>query len=256
MSQGINELLIKIKKERPIILNITKYFSLDLVVSGLRSIGAVPITSNTDQEIKELLNLSKVVVINLGELDDQFVQLSNRICQAANALNKPIVLDPIGAGASQYRTETCINFVKNHKISVVRGYPGEIAALSNERLIAIGTEATTNESACKNAKLLSEKYDMTVVVSGKINTVIDKNKSDHFNFDSILLTKVAGISSLLSSLIGAFHAVEPDRYAAATSAITYYAACVGTAKNKAKGPGSFRSDLIDELYINSYRCVD
>ncbi len=73
MTQKIKELLIKIKKEKPLILNITKYFPLDLIVSGLRSIGAFPITSNAEQEIEELLKLSKSVVINLGKLDDEFI---------------------------------------------------------------------------------------------------------------------------------------------------------------------------------------
>lgn len=255
MTQEINELLARIRKEKPIVLNITKYFSLDLIVSGLRSVGALPISSNAEQEIEELIRLSRAVVINLGKLDDQFIQLCERICQVANELKKPIILDPIGAGISHYRTETFINFIKKHKISVVRGYPSEIEALANAKLITVGTESTTNELACKNAKLLSEKYDMSVVVSGRLNTVIDHDKHDYFNFDSELLLKVAGISSLLSSLIGVFHAVEEDRYIAARAALSYYSTCVGIAKNKAYGPGTFRAGLLDELYINSHKYI-
>ncbi|MHB1949312.1 MAG: hydroxyethylthiazole kinase [Gammaproteobacteria bacterium] len=255
MNQKIQELLIKLKVERPLILNITQYYPLDLIVNGLRSVGALPITSNSEQEIEELLKLSKSVVINLGKLDDTFIQLCNQICEAANQLNKPIILDPVGAGASHYRTETSINLIKDHKISVVRGYPSEIAALVNAQLIIIGTESTTNDSAIDNAMILSEKYDMSVVISGKMNTVIDQAVVDHYNFDSTLLLKVAGISSLLSSLIGAFHAVEENRFVAATSTVSYYAHCVGIAKNKAYGPGSFKTELIDELYMNSYTSI-
>lgn len=256
MLQQIEKQLIRIKTEKPIVLNIVKYFSLDLIVSGLRSIGALPLTSSAMQEAEDLLKLSKAVVINLGELDEDFIQLCDRICIAANKLKIPIVLDPIGAGVSHYRTETCINFIKKHKISIVRGYPSEISALLNTRLITTDNVAKANELACENAKLLSEKYNMAVVVSGKINTVICGDKKDLFNFDSRLLLKVAGISSLLSSLIGVFHAVEEDRFIAATTAVEYYAICVGAAKNKASGPGSFRSALIDELYINFYECIN
>lgn len=256
MTEKIQELLIKIKREKPLILNITKYFPLDLIVSGLRSIGAYPITSNAEQEIEELLILSKSVVINLGRLDDVFIQLCDRICQAANEIGKPIILDPVGAGASRYRTETSINLIKNHNISVVRGYPSEIAALLNPQL-AIGSVSTVsvNDSANENAKLLSDKYNMAVVVSGKMNSVVDADKSAHYNFDSALLLKVAGISSLLSSLIGAFHAIEKNRYIATTTALSYYAVCAGIAKNKAYGPGSFKTELIDELYLNSYKYI-
>lgn len=251
MTQKINELIIQIKKQKPLILNITKYFPLDLIVSGLRSIGALPITSNAKQEIEELLDISKAVVINLGRLDDEFIALCERVCKAANELKKPIILDPVGAGASRYRTETSINLIKNYKISIVRGYPSEIAAMTNAKLIEIGTESKTNESAISNAKLLSKKYNMTVVLSGKINSVIDGELIEHFNFDSALLLKVAGISSLLSSIIGAFHGVEENRFVAATTAVAYYAVCVGIAKNKANGPGSFKTGLIDELYSMS-----
>lgn len=255
MTQGTNEHLVRIRNEKPIVLNITRYFSLDLVVSGLRSIGALPISSNAEQEIEELLMLSKAVVINLGKLDNEFIQLCERICQAANKLKKPIILDPIGAGVSRYRTETSINFIKNYNISVVRCYPSEIAALVDAKLVTIGTESTTNELACENAKLLSKKYNTAVVVSGAINTVIDNDKTARFNFDSELLHKVAGISSLLSSLIGVFHAVEEDRFIAASATVSYYARCVGIAKNKADGPGTFRAALLDELYMNSHKCM-
>ncbi|MDR3476537.1 MAG: hydroxyethylthiazole kinase [Gammaproteobacteria bacterium] len=255
MSQKIKELLIRIKSEKPLILNINKYFSLDLIVSGLRSLGAMPITSNAEQEVEELLKLSRAVVINLGELDDDFIKLSSRICRLANELKQPIILDPIGAGATQYRTETAIHFIKEHQISVVRGYPSEIASMLNADLIRSEDGATVNRLAIDNATLLSKQYHMAVVVSGKINTVIDGDQMDSYNFDSELLLKVAGIGSLLSSLIGAFHAVEQDRFTAAATALGNYAVCVATAKNKADGPGSFKSILIDELYLNSYRCI-
>lgn len=255
MNYKTKELIIKIKDDKPLVLSITKYFPLELIVSGLRSIGALPITSNAEQEIEELLKLSKTVVINLGKLDDEFIKLCDRICEKANEHKKPIILDPVGAGASCYRTKTALNLLKKHKIAILRGYPSEIAAIVNEELIKIGTEASTNNLVNENAKALSKKYEMAVVVSGKINTVIDGDKADRFNFDSDLLHKVAGIGSLLSSIIAAFHAVEKNRFIAAASAVAYYAECVGTAQSKAYGPGSFKMELLDELYVNSYRSM-
>lgn len=255
MTQTVDDFLIKIKKIRPLILNLNQYFSLELIASGLRSFGALPIMSNSYQEIEELLALSKAVVINLGKLNDQFTQLCNRICEIANKLNKPIILDPIGAGASRYRTEVSTNLIKKHKISVVRGYPSEISALLNERIIEIGTESQENELANENAQLLSEKYNMGVVVSGKINTVIDHDQIHHYNFDSSLLLKVAGINSLLSAIIGAFHAIEGKRFLAAATAVEYFSICVGLARSKLSGPGSFQMNLIDELYLISYNAT-
>ena len=256
MTQKTKELLIRIKQDKPFILNVTNYFPMDLIDSGLRSIGAFPIMSNAEQEIDELLGLAKSVVINLGRLNDEFIALSHRICQIANAANKPIVLDPVGAGASLYRTDTAINLIKNHKISIVRGYPNEISGLLSEQLTIQNNNSIDNNIIVNNAKLLSKKHDIAVVVSGRINTVIDSNNMKQFNYDSFLLHKVAGIGSLLSSIIGAFHAIEQDRFTVATTAVDFYANCVGVLVSKASGPGSLRTALIDQLYINSTEAVN
>ena len=97
---------------------------------------------------------------------------------------------------------------------------------------------------------------MAIVVSGKFNTVIDSNKMDQFNYDSFLLQKVAGIDSLLSAIIGAFHAIEKDRFIAARAAIDFYGNCVGPATSRARGPGSLKTELLDKLYINSTEAVE
>lgn len=250
MAQNIKEILLQIQKDKPFILNITNYFPMDLVASGLRSIGAFPILSNEEKEIVELLNLTKSVVINLGKLDDKFVKLCYRICRIANEINKPIILDPVGAGISRYRTDLAISFITNHKISIVRGYPNELGSLFDGH-ITIPNHDATDEFVIENAKVLSKKHNIAVVISGKYNTVVDSNRIDQFNFDSFLLQKVAGIDSLLSSIIGAFHAIEEDRFNAARAAVEFYGNCVGSATSRAKGPASLRTELIDKLYINS-----
>ena len=250
MSQKIKDILIKIQDIKPFILNITNYFPMDLIASGLRSIGAFSLMSNAEQEIEELLNLAQIVVINLGKLDDKFVKLSHRICQRASQTNKPVILDLVGTGISRYRTDTTISILEKNSISIVRGYSNELESLLEGRL-TIPNTSSDDQHVLENAKKLSERHDMTVVISGKFNTVIDSDKMDQFNFDSSLIQKVAGIDSLLSSIIGAFHAIEKNRFDAARAAIDFYGNCVGSATSRARGPASLRMELIDKLYINS-----
>lgn len=247
---------MKIHQEKPYLLNIINYYPMDLIASGLRGIGVFPLMSNAEQEIDELLDLTRAVVINLGKLDDMFVDLCSRICQSANASGKPIVLDPVGAGVSRYRTDVALKLIKNHNISVVRGYANELESLLTEKITVSNHKIPDYNSVIENAKKLSEKYDIALVVSGKFNTVIDSNKIDKFNFDSSLLQKVAGIDSLLSAVIGAFHTVESDRYTAAHSAIGFYGNCVGSVTSRAQGPASLRAALIDKLYINSSQVME
>ncbi|WP_028387943.1 hydroxyethylthiazole kinase [Legionella fairfieldensis] len=251
MAEKTQEILIRIRQEKPAILNITNYYATYLIASGLRSINAFPILSNAEQEIEELLTLAQSVVINLGKLDDCFINLCNRICQIANKVNKPIILDPVGAGASCYRTNTAVHLIKNHNIAIIRAYPNEIAGLLNRPLSRDHNNKVEHEAAIEQATLLSKKYNVAVVMSGRIHAVIDANQLAQFNFDSSLLQKVAGIASLLSSIIGAFHAMEEERFLAASSAVEFYANCAGPATSRATGPASFKTELIDRLYINS-----
>ncbi|KTC93133.1 MULTISPECIES: hydroxyethylthiazole kinase [Legionella] len=256
MASDVKRILREIRKKKPFVFNILNYYPMELIASGLRSIGIYPLMSNAEQEVDELLNLASAVVINLGKLDDKFINLCYHICHSANANNKPIVLDPVGTGISRYRTETALSFLKNHKISVVRGYSNELESLLTEKITIPNSHNPLDEQVLEHAKKLSEKYDLAIVVSGKFNTVLDSNKIDKFNFDSTLLQKVAGIDSLLSAIIGGFHTVEKDRFTAARSAIEFYGNCVGSVSTRARGPASLKTELIDKLYINSSEATD
>lgn len=255
MTKKINEILTKIKLEKPFILNITDYYSVELIASGIRCLGAFPIMSDAEQEIEELLKLSKSVVINLGKLDDKFISICNHICTIANATNIPIILDPVGVGASRYRTDTAIGILNDHNISIIRGYPNEIAGLLTGKLDMPNHFPIDCKTTVEHARSLAEKYQLTVVVSGRRHIVIDANNINQFNFDSLLLQKVAGIGSLLSSIIGVFHAVERDRFIAAHSAVNFYANCVGPTSSKASGPASLIAGLIDKIYFYSSAAV-
>lgn len=248
MTSKIQEILIKIQQERPFVLTISNYFPVDLVASGLRSIGAFPLMSNTELEIDEFFQLASAVVINLGKLDNKFVEICSCICRIANKQNKPIILDPVGAGISRYRTDIAINIIKEHSISIVRTYPNELASLIEGELTILNNSSIDYDQLLEQAKQFSKQQDLLIALSGKFNTVIDADKIDQFNYDAFLLQKVAGIGNLLSSILAAFHAVEKDRFKAAQAAVTFYGNCVGSATSRAKGPASLRTELIDQLY--------
>lgn len=255
MQPQINEILVRIKQKKPFVFNCTHSYPMELVASGVRSIGAFLITSNARQECADLLTLSGAVVINLGKLGGDFLDLCSHLCRMANELGLPVILDPVGAGASEYRTKIALDVINSHKISVIRGYPNEIASLLTGKLNIQQGNLIDGNSTLENAKLLSKMYHTTVVVSGKRHMVIEGNKMDQCNFDSLLLQKVAGISTLLSSIIAVFHAVEQDSFIAAKMAVKFYAHCVGPVSSVAAGPASLMTGLIDQLYINSIAAV-
>lgn len=249
MSKIISEILVEIKKQKPFIFNITNYYNMNFVADGIRSMGAIPIMSNAEKEIEALLKLCQSVVINLGKLDDKFILLCKKICLMASQLEKPVILDPTGAGVSEYRTDISLSLIADHKISIVRAYKNEIMALSSESPIdPLSATPIDNHKAIKSAQSLSKKYDVAVVMNGKENMVIDGDEIDNVSYDLHFLNKVAGIGGLLSSIIGVFHGIEKNRFNAALSAVNYYGVCVKRASTFAEGPASFKTKLIDNLF--------
>ncbi|KTD67244.1 MULTISPECIES: hydroxyethylthiazole kinase [Legionella] len=252
MTPEVNETLRKIRNQKPLILVITNYFPMGYIGGGVRSIGGFPIMCGAEEEVAELLNLAKAVVINLGKLDKAFVKLSNHICTIANQMNIPIILDPVGTGASRYRTDVATNIIKKHQISIIRGYPNEIASLLTEELVIQDNNHLIEEKTIiENAKSLAKKHKLTVVVSGKRHLVVNSEQSTQFNFDSALVQKVAGIGNLLSAIISVFNSVTEDSFSAANNAVHFYAGCVGPISSAASGPASLIIGIIDQIYINA-----
>lgn len=252
MTEEMNEILRTIKQQKPFVLTITNYFPMGYVASGIRSIGGFPIMCSAEEEVEELLRISKAVVINLGKLDNPFVKLSNAICKLANKMNIPIILDPVGAGASRYRTDIATHLINKHQIAIIRGYPNEIASLLTGELVIQGNNHLQEDKLIvENARSLSTKHNLAVVVSGKRHIVVDSAQMGQFNFDSAMVQKVAGIGNLLSAIISVFNSVVKDPFLAAKNATHFYAECVGPISSSASGPASLIIGIIDNIYINA-----
>jgi hydroxyethylthiazole kinase len=249
MFKKTKETISKIKLEAPLVLNITNDVTMDFVANGLLSIGASPIMSKAEQEIEDLLKLANSVVINLGTLNKEFITLCRHTCQIANQLNKPIVLDPVGAGASQYRTDTCMSLIREYNIAIICGNAGEVMALSGSSHTTKGVDSITeSDHAIESAKLVSSRHNAAVVVSGKTDIIVDKESIDQLKRGSPFMPTITGTGCLLTAVIAAFHAIEKNRFEAAKIATLFYGICGEIAENKAIGPGSFRTQFLDALH--------
>lgn len=250
MFKTLKNTLIKLKKENPLVLNLTNEVTVDFVANGLLSLGASPIMSKAPQEMDDLLQLASVLVVNIGTLDDNFVSLCEYACDVANQLKKPIVLDPVGAGASQYRTTTSLNLINNYDIAIIRANASEIMALSGASMVTKGVDSTAKtEAVIANAKALSSYYDSAIVISGEVDIVIDNNTVNKFTYGSALMPKITGTGCLLSAVVAAFHAIEKNRLQACSLATVFYGLCGEKAGQYAKGPAAFKTKFIDELAL-------
>lgn len=248
MFNQVNEILLQVKHQNPLILNISNHVTLDFVANGLLSMGASPIMSFSEAEIEDLVRMSSAIVINLGTLNDTFNQLSEHVCQVGNQYGKTIILDPVGAGGSLYRTETSRFLLKKYFISVVRANAGEVMALTGiqSKTKGVDSQVNTNESV-EFAKMLSLEHNVAVCMSGKVDVIIENNKKNEIDRGSSLMTKVTGAGCLLSSIVAAFNAVHADRFEAASAASLFYAVCGEIAEKKSQGPASFKMHFLDAL---------
>lgn len=248
MFEKIKNITTKIKEEKPLILNITNDVTMDFIANGLLSLGASPVMSKAQQEIEDLLQLASSVVINLGTLDEKFIALCEQVCNTANQLKKPIILDPVGAGASQYRNHASMNLIQQYDIAIIRGNASEIMSLSGVSSQTKGVDSTTqSEHAIESAQLLSTRYDAAVVVSGKTDIIVDRDNILQFNYGSPLMPMITGTGCLLSAVVGAFHAVEKNRFEASVLATVFYGICGEKAAEKSHGPASFKINFLDQL---------
>ncbi len=250
MRDKINELVSKIRHENPLILNITNYVTMDFIANGLLSIGASPVMSKAPTEIADLMQYAKAVVINLGTLNEEFIDLCRHTMALANQFNKPIILDPVGAGASQYRTDVCRSFLHDYDIAIIRGNASEVMALVDSTQKTKGVDSTSETSAAiASAKILSKQYGAAIIISGKIDIIVDQDAVAECDRGSALMPTVTGTGCLLTAVIGAFHAIEPNRFEACKIGTLFYAICGENAEKHSNGPGTFRSAFLDALHL-------
>jgi hydroxyethylthiazole kinase len=246
MINDLKKALNTIKAKKPIILNLTNYVTMDLMANILLAIGASPIMSVAREEFEELVNISSALNINIGTLDDSFIKNSEIAAKAAAAKKIPIILDPTGVGASNIRNEAGKLF--SNYANIIRGNASEIIALGSSVAQSGGVDSinTTDQAETIALKIATEK-NCTIVVSGSIDLVLDRQKSQKLQYGSPIMSSVTGMGCALNSVIAAFSAVMSDKFEAALFGVAYFSLCGNLAANVSNKPGSFKVAFIDEL---------
>ncbi len=249
-------MLEKLRRHNPLILNITNMVTMDFIANGLLSLGASPIMSLAAEELDDLIKISHAVVINIGTLTSDFIDLAISAGQIAQHYKKPVILDPVGVGASQFRTASAQKLLDAVRIDIIRGNASEILSLSGLPVITKGVDSTAeSQQAIEAAKLLSEKFHCAVVISGKTDIVIDGDKTDISDYGSPLMTKIAGTGCLLSAVVAAFRAVDANRFEAAKNAVIFYGQCGEIAAKKSQTPALFKNYFLEALYAHTLSSV-
>lgn len=244
-----------LREAKPLILCLTNTVSMEFVANTLLAVGAAPVMSVDLRESEDLTHSAGSVYLNLGTLDAPFIEHCQNTVKIAARLRKPIILDPVGAGASFLRTKTARSLLP--QASIVRGNASEIMALDCNGVKTLGVESTESVDAAKNAaRMLSKQYTCAISISGKEDFITDGSNETSLNFGSSLMPRVTGMGCALTATIAAFHAIIPNAYKATILANTYFSLCGNLAQEKAGVPGSFKIAFLDALYAGDVESME
>lgn len=241
--------ILLVREKSPLVHNVTNYVVMNNTANALLAVGASPIMAHAHPEIDEMTNLCASLVINIGTLDEYWIESMLYAAKKASQLNKPFIIDPVGAGATHFRDSTLSKLIAL-KPTVIRANASEILALAKfNKTKTKGVDSTAQSSeAIEAAKILNQTFGAVICISGETDIIISEGQQILVKNGNALMTKVTGLGCSATAIIGAFIAVIEDKIEAVIAATVLMGVCGEIAAKTANGPGSLQMLLLDKLY--------
>lgn len=242
--------LREIREKQPLVHSITNYVVMNSTANALLALGASPIMAHATDEVEEIIDLAHSLVVNIGTLSNHWIEGMLLAAKRASVRKIPIILDPVGAGATPYRTSTVHRLLESVKPSVIRGNPSEIIAIyHNEKKTTKGVDSLHRpEDALQPAQALAKLYQCTISVSGVTDIIVEEDIIVKVENGNEIMPYVTGFGCTASALTAAFSAVTNSGFEGALSAMVTMGIAGEIAAEKANGPGSMQMHFIDALY--------
>nr|WP_295970318.1 hydroxyethylthiazole kinase [uncultured Bacillus sp.] len=252
IKQHAAELLTLVRKQVPLVHNITNYVTVNDVANSLLAIGASPIMADDLGEAADITSISQALVINIGTLNQRTIDSMIAAGKKANERGIPVILDPVGAGASKLRNETTQTIVEQVKISILRGNLSEVSFVAGLEAATKGVdsaEADEKNDAIVVAKAVAKRLGCVVAITGAIDTISDGTAVVTIANGHKMLAKVTGTGCMTSALVGAYAGVSKNYLSAAAAGVASMGIAGELAYEKAGkiGTGSFHIAIIDAL---------
>lgn len=261
----IGDCLVQIKKQNPLIHNITNYVTINDVANILLACGASPIMADDPLEVEEITSISHGLNLNLGTIHQATMESMRLAAKKAQSLGHVMVLDPVGVGASKLRRQFACELLENHHFNAIRGNMSEIKALASAHAKTFGVDVCQEDRVTQNnlseavafIKQFALKMECIVVASGAYDLVSDGHICYVVSNGCAKMTQISGSGCQLSALLCAFLAANKENQITAALAAVV---CMGIAGEKAYqshiGNSSYRHRLIDEINLMEARCLD
>jgi hydroxyethylthiazole kinase len=237
------------REAAPLVHNMTNYVVMNFTANALLAAGASPVMSHAADEVEDMVSVAKALVLNIGTLDDIWVYAMLLAGKKATELGLPIVLDPVGAGATPLRTNAARRILDEMKVAVVRANPSEILAVAGTINHTKGVDSADSvEMAAEAARRLAAETGAVVAMTGAEDLVTDGVRTVRVANGHPLMGCVTGTGCGATAMVGAFTGASPDAFSSAAAALAYYGAAGEQAAREAAGPGTFVPLFLDALH--------
>jgi len=248
MAAEIGALLARLRERRPLVHHMTNLVVMNDTANMTLAIGALPVMAHAIEEVEEMVEAAGALLLNIGTLTPELVEAMVRAGKQANERGIPVVLDPVGAGATKLRTTSALRILDKVQVHIIRANAAEVGAL-----VGSGGEIRGVESIAAGgdreeiARAAVARFGCAVAVTGAQDIITDGRQTIRVDNGDAMLARVTGTGCMATTLVAAFAAVEADAVRAATAGLV----CMGLAGEHAaavcQGPGTFRAALLDAV---------
>ena len=241
--------LEKVRAAKPLIHNITNFVVMNSTANVLLAAGASPVMAHARNEVEEMAGFAGALVLNIGTLTDSWVESMLMAGRRCTELGTPIILDPVGSGATALRTSAARRIIEETHVTIIRGNASEILSLRNEDSRTKGVDSLhTVDEAAEAAATLALELGLTLAITGPVDLVTDGKRVLRVANGHPLMPYVTGTGCAATAIIGAFAAIDKDPVTATATALAYFGLAGEKAGETAAGPGTFMVNLLDALY--------
>lgn len=233
--------------ERPLVHHLTNYVTVNLVANATLCVGALPVMAHAGEEVEEMVSHASALAINMGTLDPPWIEAMAKAGREANRLSIPVVLDPVGAGATSFRTDMARRLLSEIEFAAVCGNAGEIATIAGLEAEVRGVESLGGDARTA-VREAAKSLGATVAATGPTDFVSDGERVVAVENGHPLMGKIVGSGCASTAIIACFAAAASDASLETVSESLAFFGCAGEAAAPyAEGPGTFEPRLLDAV---------
>ncbi len=256
----LQEMLENVRAHTPLVHCITNYVTVNDCANILLACGGSPIMADDPEEAADITSICNALVVNIGTLNQHTIPSMFFAAQRANELNHPVVLDPVGAGASPLRTNTAHRLLDSVNFTVIRGNVSEIKALALGSASTKGVDADAADAIDESsidtvagfAKEFARRSGAVVAITGAIDVIADAEHVCLIRNGHPMMSKITGTGCMLTALTAAYAAANPKRvFDATVAAVCSMGLCGERAQarlSSVDGNATYRNYIIDEIF--------